>query len=166
LLETKSITEIALILGSTWIVNAVVIAAILTMIVAANMLVERFALSDSRPYYALLVAALALNFFVPVGSVLGLPLVWRIISASGAQAIPLFFAGLIFAITFRRTEAPAIALGSNLLGAVFGGILEYTSLVLGVRSLYILAMALYLLSALPLMSGSLSIIRGKIRRLA
>ncbi len=149
LLETKSITEIALLLGSTWIVNASVIAAILVMIVLANILVEKRNLTNPKPLYALLAIALIFNFLVPVGNLLGLPFVWRVILASLFQAIPLFFAGMIFAMTFRRTTSIEIALGSNMLGAVIGGITEYSSLVFGIRSLYILALIFYALSALP-----------------
>ena len=41
LLETKGITEIALLFGSTWVTNSVVIASILVMILLANLLVLR-----------------------------------------------------------------------------------------------------------------------------
>jgi hypothetical protein len=150
LLETKSVTEMALLFGSTWIVNAVVIAAILTMIVLANLLVERFEIINAQPYYVLLCAVLLFDYFAPVGSYLGLPLGLRIFLASTAQAIPLFFAGIIFAITFSQTKSIENALGSNLIGSVLGGIFEYTSLVFGIRSLYLFALGFYLLSALAL----------------
>jgi hypothetical protein len=150
LLETKSITEIALLLGSTWIVNAAVIAAILLMIVLANIYVEKRNLTDPRPLYILLSLTLIINFFVPIGSFLGLSIIWRIIIASLMQAVPLFFAGMIFAITFSKTPSIEIALGSNILGSVVGGILEYSSLILGIRSLYLLALLFYILSALPI----------------
>jgi uncharacterized membrane protein len=66
--------------------------------------------------------------------------------ASISQAIPLFFAGVIFAITFSQTKSIENALGSNLIGSVLGGIIESASLVFGIRSLYLFAMAFYLLS--------------------
>lgn len=160
LLETKSVTESALLFGSTWIVNASVIAAILTMIVLANLLVQRYKLTDPRPFYVLLAAVLLFNFFFPVSSFLGLPLVWRIALASMAQAVPLFFAGTIFAITFSRTESIAVALGSNMIGAVLGGVFEYTSLALGIRSLYLWAFAFYIVSALPLIKPGLALRKG------
>src|SRR5574341_239012 len=157
LLETKSITEMALLLGSTWIVNAAVIAAILTMIVIANILVERLHLSDPRPFYGLLALALLFNYFVPVGSFLALELLPRVALASVAQALPLFFAGIIFAITFSKAASIELALGSNLLGSVLGGTVEYVSLVVGIRSLYLLALLFYLLSALPILLPRLSV---------
>ena len=74
LLEIKNITEMALLFGSTWIVNTVVIAAILTMIVLANLVVELFQLSDSRLFFLLLFITLLFNYLVPVHSYLGLSL--------------------------------------------------------------------------------------------
>ncbi len=150
MLETKSTTEMALLFGSTWVVNAVVIGAILLMIVLANLVVIRFKLTDVHPYYGLLGLTLLFNFFVPVGSFLGLDLVWRISLASLAVAAPLFFAGMIFAIAFKQTKSVESALGSNLIGSVLGGILEYISLITGIRSLYLLALGLYALSAVAL----------------
>ncbi len=42
LLETRAITEIALVFGSTWMTNTIVIGAILIMILIANMVVRRW----------------------------------------------------------------------------------------------------------------------------
>jgi hypothetical protein len=147
LLETKSITQMALLFGSTWIVNAVVIAAILMMIVIANLVVIRFKITNPDPFYLLLIISLMLNFFLPVSSFLELPLALRISLSTISQVIPIFFAGMVFAISFSQTASIEIALGSNLIGAVVGGIFEYASLALGLRSLYILAIIFYLLSA-------------------
>jgi len=150
MLETKSTTEMALLFGSTWVVNAVVIGAILVMIILANIVVIRFKLTDLRPYYGLLALMLLFNYFVPVSSFLGLDTFWRFTLASVAVAAPLFFAGLIFAIAFKQVKSIESALGSNLIGAVLGGIVEYASLITGIRGLYLLALALYALSALAL----------------
>lgn len=147
LLETKSITELALLFGSTWIVNAAVIAAILFVIIVANLLVEKYHFARPWPFYLLLALALGANYLFPVSNLLGLSLGVRGALASLALALPLFFAGLIFAITFSRTHSVEIALGSNLLGAVLGGIFEYASLVLGIRALYLFALLFYLISA-------------------
>lgn len=150
LLETKSITELALLFGSTWIVNAAVIAAILSVIVLANLLVERFHFSNPWLAYVLLALALGVNTFFPVSNLLGLDWGVRVVLASLALALPLFFAGLIFAITFSRTESVESSLGSNLLGAVLGGIFEYASLALGIRILYLFALLFYVISAVGL----------------
>jgi hypothetical protein len=46
----------------------------LTVIVLANLLVERFRISNPQPYYGLLLGVLLFDFFVSVGSYLDLPL--------------------------------------------------------------------------------------------
>lgn len=140
----------ALLFGSTWIVNAVVIASILAMIVIANLIVVRTRMENPYPAYAFLTISLLFNFFVPVSNYLGLPLTWRIVLTSIIQVIPLFFAGMVFAITFSKAHFIESALGSNLIGSVMGGIFEYSSLMYGIRSLYLLALAFYLLSLLAI----------------
>ena len=50
------------------------------------------------------------------------------------------------ATPFAGVTDSARFLGSNLLGAVLGGFLEYASLVWGVRALALLALALYALA--------------------
>jgi len=48
----------------------------------------------------------------------------------------------------KRSKDPAAALGSNLLGAVLGGVLEYSSMVLGLKAMALLALGFYLASYL------------------
>jgi hypothetical protein len=155
LLETKSITDMALLFGSTWIVNATVIAAILSMIVVANVLVERRKLTNPTPFYVLLILSLIINYLLPTSSFLELALFWRVSLASFLQALPLFFAGMVFAISFSKTNTSGVALGSNLIGSVLGGVFEYTSLYSGIRSLNLFAIVFYLLSMLPLFLPSI-----------
>jgi hypothetical protein len=138
----------ALLFGSTWIVNATVIAAILFMIVLANILVERKKLTNPKPFYFMLILSILINYLLPAGSFLGLDLFWRVSLASFLQALPLFFAGMVFAISFSKTHSIGIALGSNLIGSVLGGVFEYASLFSGIRSLNLLAILFYFLSML------------------
>jgi hypothetical protein len=150
LLETRSITEMALLFGSTWMVNAAVIAAILVMILLANALVERVKWGNPLPVYVLLALSLGFNFFVPPSAFLGMSSSLRVPLAALAQALPLFFAGVIFAVAFRKTRSIQTALGSNMVGAVLGGLCEYASLALGLRVLILLAFLFYALSAAAL----------------
>jgi hypothetical protein len=99
---------------------------------------------------------LIFNYLFPVSNFLGLPLIGRMIFSSLSLALPLFFAAMIFAITFSQTTSIDSALGSNMLGAVFGGIFEYASLMLGIRSLYVFALIFYAISAMPLLKTRLS----------
>jgi len=153
LLETKSITEMALLFGSTWMVNAAVIAAILVMILLANALVETTKLENPLPIYILLGLSLLFNYLVPSSSFLGWNTALRVPLAALAQALPLFFAGIIFAVAFRGTKSIETALGSNMVGAVLGGLCEYASLVLGIRILILIAFGFYALSAAAMAAG-------------
>lgn len=146
LIETKSITETALLFGSTWVVNSVVISAILGMILAANLLVSKWKPTDVRPFYALLLCSLLLNFIVPVSRILGQSFLVRGLLSGFAISLPVFFAGIVFATSLRKLETVEVAFGSNLLGSVVGGMLEYSSLVFGIRSLYVVAAFVYILS--------------------
>lgn len=147
LLETRGITEIALVFGSTWLTNTIVIGAILVMILFANLVVSRW-----RPrlglVYAGLFLVLAIDYLLPLQGLLQFGF-WVQVAAAGVRvAAPLFFSGIIFARWFERTTMPGSALGANLVGAVIGGLLEYTSLVIGLRELYLLAIFFYAASFL------------------
>jgi hypothetical protein len=60
---------------------------------------------------------------------------------------PVFFAGVIFARLFRQSVQPDVAFGSNVAGAVVGGLSESLSLLVGFRFLLLVAMGFYALSA-------------------
>ena len=66
LLETKGITATALLFGSTWVVNSVVMAAILTMILAATLCVARFGTPPAAVSYILLLCAIVFNYLFPL----------------------------------------------------------------------------------------------------
>jgi hypothetical protein len=53
---------------------------------------------------------------------------------------------VIFAKRFAATADAPLAFGTNLLGAIVGGCLEYLSLVIGYRNLLIVAAAAYVLA--------------------
>ncbi len=146
LLETKSITEMALLFGSTWIVNSVVISSILIMILGANLVVRRFNPGDLRPYYLLLLCSLVLNYAVPVSGILGQHFLLRGLVSGFLVSLPLFFAGIIFATSLSTMKTIELAFGSNLLGSVVGGMLEYGSLIFGIKALYVIAALAYFLS--------------------
>ncbi|HZN65384.1 MAG TPA: hypothetical protein VFB66_08780, partial [Tepidisphaeraceae bacterium] len=57
--------------------------------------------------------------------------------------LPLFFAGIAFSTELVRSTSVAVALSSNLLGAMVGGCLEYNAMYFGYRSLYVLALVIY-----------------------
>ena len=66
LLETKGVVHMALLFGSTWVVNSIVFFAILVMILLSNLFVLAFRPQRLWPYYVLLIVALVVNMVVPM----------------------------------------------------------------------------------------------------
>ena len=146
LLETKSITYLALLFGSTWVVNCVVFSAILLTALFSNYVVH---ISRSRKityWFVCLIAALFLNISLSPEKLLLGSQALRLLIASAFVALPIFFSGIIFATLFSSVKNPASALGSNLIGAVIGGFFEYTSLLFGSRMIYVFALTIYLIA--------------------
>ena len=149
LLETKSVIQFALLFGATWLVNALVFFAILLSVLAANWLVA--ALDVRRPgwLFVVLFGALLLNLTVPLPALLQIespPL--RYLIASLVSFSPIFAANLVFGSLFKDTATAGAAFGWNVIGAMLGGALEYTSLVLGYQHLMVVVTGLYGLCAL------------------
>jgi hypothetical protein len=64
---------------------------------------------------------------------------------------PVYFAGLVFARSFRSAPLAGPAIGANILGSVLGGWIEYSTMALGMRALVVLAAGFYALSLLLLL---------------
>jgi hypothetical protein len=148
LLETKGVVHMALLFGSTWVVNSVVFFAILLMVLAANLYVVKVRPQKLALFYVLLIAALLVNALVPMNVFLSLPIVERTVLSCAVVFIPVLFAGVIFATRFRDSREPDVDFGSNVAGIILGGLSESLSLVLGFSHLLLVAVAFYLLSAL------------------
>jgi len=148
LLETKGVVHMALLFGSTWLVNSVVFFAILVMILGSNLYVLAFKPRKLLAYYALLSAALLLNILVPMSKFLALPGWGKVAVSCAVIFVPIFFAGIIFATSFRDSSQPDVDFGSNIAGAILGGLAENLSLVVGFNYLLVIALVFYLLSAL------------------
>jgi len=150
LLETKSVTQMSLLFGSTWVVNLLVFSAILAVLLAANLAVlhlERKGRSlNVKVLLVLLAAMLIAVAFVPVSWLSGLPSVACWLAAGLLVALPIGIAGLVFPSLFRLARDPVAAFGANLLGAIVGGSLEYCTMLLGISSLTLVAAVLYLLA--------------------
>jgi hypothetical protein len=70
--------------------------------------------------------------------------------------LPMLFASLCFAIIFRRRERVDVAFGWNMFGAVAGGLLEFTSMIFGIKAMTLLAVAAYLIAILLINRETLS----------
>jgi hypothetical protein len=143
LLETSNVVRFALLFGTTWLVNALVFAGILVSVYLAIEVSRRVRFRRPTALYVPLFGALVVTWAVPPESLLGLPFVPRLLAAVALGFTPVFIANLIFADRFRDVGASAVAFGTNLLGAIVGGVLEYAALVTGYRALLILVAALY-----------------------
>jgi spermidine synthase len=147
LVETKAVVHMALLFGSTWMVNSIVFFAVLVMILAANLFVLRLQPRRLTAWYLGLAAALTLNAVVPLDFFLGLA---RPVQLGGACLLvfaPILFAGVIFAVSFARVPQPDRSFGYNVCGAMLGGLAEYTSMLIGFQYLVLVALGFYALSA-------------------
>jgi hypothetical protein len=107
LLETQTISRLALYFGTTWQVNGIVIAALLSTLLVTNVVAQRQSSALRRSWlFAGLLGGLLASYVCPfellpgpaaaVGSCMAL-----------VFAVPVFFAGLLFATEFRDTARPA-----------------------------------------------------------
>jgi protein-L-isoaspartate O-methyltransferase len=150
LLETKNIVQFALLFGATWFVNSLVSAGVLVAVYLAVETARHVRLPRPMFLYAALIASLAVTWLVPADAPLGLPLIPRFLAASALAFAPIYIANLIFAQRFSDVEMTGTAFAANLLGAIVGGLIEYTALITGYRFLLIVVGVLY---ALAFVSG-------------
>ncbi|MGH2679875.1 MAG: spermidine synthase [Actinomycetota bacterium] len=148
LLETSNVVRFALLFGTTWFVNALVFAGILVSVYLAIEVARRVRFRHPAWLYAPLLAALILAWAIPAESLLGLDFLPRFAAAVTLGFTPVFIANLVFADRFRDVGSSGIAFGTNLLGAIVGGVLEYGALVTGYRALLIVVALLYGLALL------------------
>jgi hypothetical protein len=146
LIETRGVTSMSLLFGSTWMVNSAIFSGILIMVLAANLVVRRWQLRRPENWFWALFAAVALLYFFPLAWLATMPLLMRGLLGGLLTGLPVGFAGLIVPMLLQRSSQPAAALGSNLLGAVLGGCLEYYSMLGGLKSTALMALMLYLLA--------------------
>ncbi len=146
LLETQLVSRLALYFGTTWVVNAVALTAILIVLVLANGYVARVKPMRLRIYYVPLALALVVNYVFPWER-LSLPATTIGVLLSAAYAVPVFFAGIIFTESFRRSASRSNALGANIVGAVAGGLAQNASFIVGMKALLLLAAGFYVVAA-------------------
>jgi hypothetical protein len=146
LLEVQNISKLALLFGTTWTVNVVVISAVLATIFLANALTARVSVRSSPVLYLTLFASLLINLALPITVFAEAPAGLKELLVGVVMGLPFFFAGMIFSSAFAQAPDRPSALASNLLGAMVGGMLEALSFVLGVKALLVVALALYMLA--------------------
>ena len=152
LLEAQIISKMALLFGTTWLVNSIVIAGLMILIVASNFIVQWIPKIPVAVGYLGMLCTIAAGYFVPLEQLFFHSFWLKAIAATAVLCLPVFFAGIVFIRSFALEGFSSEALGSNLLGALAGGLLESLSMWTGIRSLLIVAGLLYLASAWALLS--------------
>lgn len=149
ILETKAITQFALIWGSTWVVASSTIASVLVMAALGAWLASR--VTRVRPWLVgiPLLGLLLLAYLLPVGTIGFGSVAAETAFYSVLTFSPVLLAGLLFSGSLKQTDNVAFAYGANLLGAMAGGVGEYLALVTGYRVLLV-AIALCYLAAIVL----------------
>lgn len=143
LLETKNVVQFALLFGTTWLVNSLVFVCVLLSVLAAIEVARRLPLPPPPVLYAVSLAAPAVAWLVPQESLLTFAPPRKLLAAVALAFAPIFVANLVFAQRFRAVGSSRTAVGANLLGAMFGGALEYVALITGYRFLLVVVAALY-----------------------
>jgi spermidine synthase len=150
LLEAQIVSRMALLFGTTWVVNSIVVSGLLCLIVAANLTYQFFPATPLSLVYVGLFVSLAVSFMVPTDRLFYESLPVRVIVSTLVLCLPVFFTGIIFVSSFARANFQGAALGSNLFGSLAGGLLESLSLWFGLKWLIVLATLIYVGSALAL----------------
>jgi SAM-dependent methyltransferase len=150
LLEAQIVSRMALLFGTTWVVNSIVVSGLLCLIVAANMVYQAWPGIPLWWAYAGLMASLVLMFAVPMEKLFFESWVTRALVATLVLCSPVFFAGIVFVSSFAKAHFEGNALGSNLFGSLAGGLLESLSMWFGLKALTLLAAGIYLGSAVAL----------------
>ena len=143
LLETKSVVQFALLFGTTWLVNALVFLGVLGSVLVAVAVSRRVSFRRPARLYGVLLVALAVAWAIPPDRLLDLDVVARFLAATTLAFFPIFTANLVFTQRFKDTSSSTMAFGTNLVGAMVGGLLEYAALVTGYRNLLLVVAVAY-----------------------
>lgn len=150
LLEAQIVSKMALLFGTTWVVNSIVIAGLLFLIVASNLLVDFTPKIPIALGYAGIFATLLISYFTPLEKLFFASESAKMVAATLALCAPVFFAGIVFIKSFAAERFSGEALGSNLFGALVGGLVEAISYWSGIRFLLVVVAVFYLASLLSL----------------
>ena len=148
LLQVQNISKASVVLGNTWLVNAVIITGVLVMILLANAIAARFPKLPLAPvYFALCGSCLAL-YFVDLSRYAFLPFATKAFIVGGLTTLPMLFSGIVFIRSFAAVKAKHEALGANLIGSLFGALLQSITFLIGIKALLLIVAGLYLMSML------------------
>ncbi len=148
LLEVQNVSKAAVVLGNTWVVNAVIISGVLGMVLVANLVTAKFPKLPAGPVYALLVASCLGLYFLDLSTFAFLPYATKAVIVGGLTSLPMLFSGVVFARSFSAAEHKDAALGANLFGSLVGALLQTVTFVVGIKALLLIVAGLYLAALL------------------
>ncbi len=146
LLEVQNISKASVVLGSTWVVNAVIISGVLGMVLLANLLVLRWPAIRLDLVFAGLLATVLGLYFIDLASFAFLPFATKALLVGALTTLPMLFSGIIFVKAFALTDAKDVALGANLIGSLVGAVLQSISFLVGIKALLLIVAAFYALA--------------------
>ncbi|MSU69350.1 MAG: hypothetical protein EXS39_00935 [Opitutaceae bacterium] len=145
LLETSFVTEMNLLFGATWRTSAIVFAALLFALLVSTLAAARRTV-DARAALGGVIVSLIIVSLLPLRSLAPSAELPRVFFALVVCGVPVACAGLAFAARFAVRTSVDVAFGWNIVGAVLGGVLELSSMLIGLRALFLVAATLYLLT--------------------
>jgi spermidine synthase len=146
LLEVQNISKASVVLGNTWIVNAVIVSGVLSMALLANWLAYKFPKLPVRYAYIALIVICLILYFVDLAQFAFLPYSTKALVVGSLTTLPMLFSGIIFIRSFASTEGKNEALGANLIGALVGALLQTVTFVIGIKALLLVVAGFYILS--------------------
>jgi spermidine synthase len=153
LLEVQNISKASVVLGNTWVVNAVIISGVLGMVLAANLATARLPNLSVGPVYGLLIASCLGLYFLDLSTFAFLPYATKALIVGTLTSLPMFFSGIVFARSFVATDRKDRALGANLFGSLVGALLQTLTFVVGIKALLLIVAALYIAAMLTRPKG-------------
>jgi spermidine synthase len=143
LLETQNISKAAVVLGNTWLVNAVIVSGIMLMILVSNLVAAKLPRIPKFPVAVCLIGTCVALYFVDISRFAFLPFMTKAIVVGTLTTLPMLFSGLIFIDSFAKARHKDTALGANLMGALIGGGLQSITYIIGIKALLLVVAALY-----------------------
>jgi hypothetical protein len=118
LLEAQIVSRMALLFGTTRLVNSIMVSGLLCLIVADNLVYQRFPGIHLRWAYAGPILSLPVSFVVPPETLFFESFVVRLGISSIVLCLPVLFAAIVFVSSFATAHFGGSALGSNLFGSL------------------------------------------------
>ncbi len=148
LIETKSIVQLNLLFGSSWLVNGISFTSILLTVLFASLLTVRYKKINIYPVMLCLFLSLLVQTIIPVKLLLVPNIYIKLLVVCLFFYLPIFFANLLFAKLFQHSRTAELDFGSNILGFLLGGMTEYVGLIFGYSALTFGALLFYLVASL------------------